>query len=63
MPKDKYEIVEQMLRESQKIAKTGTPQELINALTAIEKYASQQGLDKFARAARQKLARMRKNLS
>jgi hypothetical protein len=62
MAEDVYKIVERMLKESQKIAKTGTKQELINAVTAIEKYARANNLTSFANEAKRKLAQMRKNL-
>lgn len=59
---DEFEIVKKMLKESQDIAKTGTPQQLINALTAIEKYAREQNLTRFANEAKLKLTHLRKNL-
>jgi hypothetical protein len=62
MPKDKFEILQTMLRESQNIAKTGTSQQLINALVAIEKYAREQNLTRFANEAKKKIASLRKDL-
>jgi hypothetical protein len=62
MAKDEFEILQTMLKESQNIAKTGTPQQLINALTAIEKYARENGLNRFANEAKRKIASLRKNL-
>lgn len=62
MVEDEFEVAKRMLRESQKIAKTGTPQQLINALTAIEKYAEEHNLNRFANEVRSKINKIRKNL-
>jgi hypothetical protein len=62
MAKDEFQVVQDMLKESQKIAKNGTPQELINAVSAIEQYARENNLTRFANEAKKKLAILRNNL-
>jgi len=62
MAEDAFEVLKKMLKESQNIAKTGTQQQLINALTAIEKYARAHNINRFADEAKRKIASLRKNL-